>query len=73
MTKTLPSVEKVRERLKGLSHIEIEALANRAEVAKSTVWNLRLGYVQSPRIDTLTKIQDALPNRRRGTGGSDAE
>ena len=43
-----------------LHGVELEILANRAEVSSQTLYNWRNGYVTKPRIDTVSKVLKAM-------------
>jgi predicted transcriptional regulator len=56
MTTSIPSAKEVRALLMRFSHAEMRALAKRADVPFTTLWKVRAGKTEDPRLETVRKL-----------------
>ena len=61
MTTSIPAVEEVSRRLKGLKGCELEQLAGDSGVPASTLWKIRVGATPNPGLETVRKFFHLLP------------
>jgi hypothetical protein len=65
MSKTIPSVEEVRARLKPLTSGPLRRLAKTTGVGFMTIWNIRTGATEDPGLGTVGRFWAHLPALER--------
>jgi len=65
MQQAIPSPEELRKRLNALSYAEVKALCERRRVPFTTVWKLRSGETEDPRLETVRAIWPDLQATKR--------
>ena len=53
MDNTIPSAQEVREKLAQLGHAETQDLAEQSGVPFTTLWKIRTGETDNPRLETV--------------------
>ena len=61
MNTTIPSATELRERLLALTYAQLQALCNKTGAPFTTVWKIRAGETENPRLETVRAIWPELP------------
>lgn len=64
MASQIPSLATIQERLAGLGHNEVQALAKESGVPFGTLWKIKVGVTTNPGVATVRKFWNCLPDRR---------
>lgn len=56
MAQEIPTPAQIRQRLEALSYAEVKALCEKRSVPFTTVWKLRSGETEDPRLETVRAI-----------------
>ena len=70
MKTNIPTSAAVRARLEVLGHAQMQALARDSGVPFTTLWKIRSGETDNPRIETVRQFYAALPKRTPATTGA---
>lgn len=65
MATQLPSAEVIRDRLLGMNHADVKALAGKSRVPFTTLWKIRAGETTNPGIETVRKFIGFLPKPKQ--------
>ena len=63
---TMPTPEQVRERLSAMNYTQIMLLSELTDVPFTTLWKVRNGDTQNPRLATVCAIWDELVKSPKG-------
>lgn len=56
MNETIPTAAEIRERMSSLSYTQVTELARLSGVPLTTLWKVRNGETDNPRIDTVAQF-----------------
>jgi hypothetical protein len=56
MAKAFPSTQVIQDRLKGLSHAQLQRLAALSGVPFTTIWKIRINDTKNPGLETVRKF-----------------
>ena len=56
----IPTAEHIRAALLVLTHAQVQEVARKADVPFTTLWKLRTGETENPRIETVRRVWPEL-------------